>query len=360
MNKHASRSNAGLPVDILVGGKNGSKRMSVDHVGKNSTNAETFPLIEDEAGPSGPIEDDDISSLGEPSTLGVTLKRVELPMRRNRQPSASSHHKSSSGSSGQNKDLIAAELWTGKQPKTTSKLAQSLAEMHKKLTREEERNAKLTKVFKETQTMAESVIAEVKRLKSANVELTAQSTRVETDLRTRIAQLETENRLLRESKDDLMELLHQREAELYYEITLPPMDENSAARGADSSHHSLLSRRSGRRANFSSRSMDDYRKSGYDNDEDKGRPSTSTRSLSFDDSLVAGLRSRLSKRSLSAPMIAQSLANEEDKDVGDGGGSHDDKNSTASATTSSRSMSFSWDTLPPPPVSRMRSKRSSQ
>ena len=404
-------------MDILVGGKNGSKRMSMDHVGTNrnnssgNTSAETFPLVDDEAGPSRPIDDDDISSLGE-GTLG--MKRTELPMRRSRQTSASAaaassskitpslQHKSSSGS-GRNKDLIAAELSTGKQPKTTAKLAQSLAEMHKKLTDAEERNAKLTKVFKETRTMAESAIAEVKRLKSANAELTAQveektqrlvlqeckfeelqerldeattatagstspkrpgggalgntstaadaSSRslmsapapgggVETDLRMRIAQLETENRLLRESKNDLMELLHQREAETDYEITLPPMDENSAAGGgADSSHHSLLSRRGGRRAHVagSSRSMDDYRVSADDNGEDKAKPNSSTRSM--DDGVVAGLRSRLSKRS-SAPMIAQSVASGDDLDLGGAGeGSHDGGNSTTSATKRS-SMPF--------------------
>ena len=415
MNMPASRSNAGLPMDILVGGKNGSKRMSMDHVGKNSgnTSAETFPLVDDEAGPSRPIDDDDISSLGE-GTLG--MKRTELPMRRSRQTTstsasagaaaASSLHKSSSGSGRNNKDLIAAELSTGKQPKTTAKLAQSLAEMHKKLTDAEERNAKLTKVFKETRTMAESAIAEVKRLKKANADLTAQveektqrlvlqeckfeelqerldeattatagsttspkrsagasgatstaaanaSSRsllsapgpgggVETELRMRIAQLETENRLLRESKNDLMDLLHQREAETDYEISLPPMDEHSAAGGgggADSSHHSLQSRRGGRRANFSgsSRSMDDYRVSADEIDEDRARPSTSTRSM--DDGLVAGLRSRLTKRS-SAPMIAQSVASDDDLDgAGGGGGSHDGGTSTTSATKRS-SMPF--------------------
>ena len=424
MNMPASRSNAGLPMDILVGGKNGSKRMSMDHVGKNSgnTSAETFPLVDDEAGPSRPIDDDDISSLGE-GTLG--MKRTELPMRRNQKPTvasasfgaaaaaASSHHRSSSGSGRNNKDLIAAELSNGKQPKTTAKLAQSLAEMHKKLTDAEERNAKLTKVFKETRTMAESAIAEVKRLKKANADLTAQveektqrlvlqeckyeelqerldeattatagsatspkrsagasgttgtaaataSSRsllsapgpggggVETELRMRIAQLETENRLLRESKNDLMDLLHQREAETDYEITLPPMDEHSAAGGADSSHHSMLSRRSGRRGTGShyhatghhvagsSRSMDDYRVSADDNDEDRARPSTSTRSM--DDGVVAGLRSRLTKRS-SAPMVAQSVASDDDLDGAGGGGSHDGGNSTTSATKRS-SMPF--------------------
>lgn len=413
-------------MDIVVGGKIGSKRISMDHVGTNrnnssgNTSAETFPLVDDEAGPSRPIEDDDISSLGE-GTLGMTTKRTERLMRRSLQTSKSasaaaapSQLKSSSGSGGRNKDLIAAELSTGKQPKTTAKLAQSLAEMHKKLTDAEERNAKLTKVFKETRTMAESAIAEVRRLKKANADLTAQveektqrlvlqeckyeelqerldeattatagsttspkrsagasgttgtaaaasaSSRsllsapgpgggVETELRMRIAQLETENRLLRESKNDLMDLLHQREAETDYEITLPPMDEHSAARGggdrADSSNHSLLSRRSGRRGTGShyhaaghvagsSRSMDDYRVSADDNEEDRAKPSTSTRSM--DDGIVAGLRSRLTKRS-SAPMIAQSVAS--DEDIVDEGASRDGGNSTASATKRS-SMPF--------------------
>ena len=45
----------------------------------------------------------------------------------------------------------------------------------------------------------------------------------------KIAQLETENRLLRESKADLLDLLQQREAEADYEIALPPMDEESEA-----------------------------------------------------------------------------------------------------------------------------------
>ena len=411
-------------MDILVGGKNGSKRMSMDHVGTNRNNsssgytsAETFPLVDDEAGPaSRPIDDDDISSLGE-GTLG--MKRTELPMRRKQKPTGAaatpSHPKSSSGSGRNNKDLIAAELSNGKQPKTTAKLAQSLAEMHKKLTDAEERNAKLTKVFKETRTMAESAIAEVKRLKKANADLTAQveektqrlvlqeckfeelqerldeattatagsttspkrsagasgttgtaaataSSRsllsapgpggggVETELRMRIAQLETENRLLRESKNDLMDLLHQREAETDYEITLPPMDEHSAAGGADSSHHSMLSRRSGRRGTGShyhatghhvagsSRSMDDYRVSADDNDEDRARPRPSTSTRSMDDGVVAGLRSRLTKRS-SAPMVAQSVASDDDLDGAGGGGSHDGGNSTTSATKRS-SMPF--------------------
>lgn len=364
----------------------------MDHAGKNrnnssgNTSADTFPLVDDEAGPSRPIEDDDVSSLGEPSTLGMMMKHTERPMRRSLQYTASSsaaagssNHKSSNGS-GRNRDLIAAELSTGKQPKTTAKLAHSLAEMHKKLTDAEERNAKLTKVFKETRTMAESAIAEVKRLKRANAELTVQveektqrlvlqeckfeelqerldeattatagptsserppnaSSRslmsapgpgggVETDLRMRIAQLETENRLLRESKNDLMELLHQRESETDYEITLPPMDDNSAA-GADTSNHSMLSRRGGRRGTGSlsraghlagsSRSMDDYRVSADDDEEDRARPRSSTRSM--DDGVVAGLRSRLSKRS-SAPMIAGTVAGS-DEDVLSAGGSRD-------------------------------------
>jgi len=354
------------------------------HGGTATAETETLLLVDDDQ-PRPPIDEDDVSSLGEPSTL--MMMKAERPRRGSRQASASAaaSKKSASASgngngngngSGRRQDLIAAELATGKQPKTTAKLAHSLAEMHKKLTEAEERNAKLTKVFKETRTMAESAIAEVKRLKGVNADLTAQveektqrlvlqeckyeelqerldeatavgnssasaespsasrpsgtttnsaaasarsvisapaggGSEAEADLRMMIAQLKTENRMLRESKSDLMDLLYKREAESDYEMTLPPMDEHSAA------GESSFTRRGGRRGyahvGGSSRSMDNYR--AIDDLEKRvndGAPDRSTRSM--DDGVVAGLRSRLTKRS-SASMVAQSVASDEDPDA---------------------------------------------